>query len=91
MTVHDPPLPGTCRFETTIWVPPAVAVVAVAALAHVPPTTDGVAIRKPAGKVSVNAASLIDDPPGGDVSVNTIVPVPPAGISNGLNALVKVA
>ena len=89
-TVHDDAPAGTCRLDTVMMVPPAAAVVAATALAHVPPTDGGDAICSPDGNESTNPTLLSAELPAGLETVNVNVVVPPDWKVVGLNDLVSV-
>jgi len=74
-----------------IVVPPLLAIVAAAALTHVPPTSGAGAMRRPAGNVSTMPRSLRDMAPALLVTVNRSCVVPPGPITLGVNAFPKVA
>ena len=78
----------TCLPATTMLVPSAVAV--TVPLVQVPPTVDGLATRKPAGKVSVKL-TVCAGLPAGLLTVKVSVLVPPMLMLLGLKALVRVA
>src|SRR5439155_4358282 len=89
VTVHDePPAPpaGTCRLFTVMTLPPAVTVVAAAALAQVPPTVALARIRL-GGRVSTKPTFDRAGLPAALVTVNVNTVVPPALIVVGENAL----
>jgi hypothetical protein len=78
---------GTIRFVTVIVPPPALALVAAAALTQVPPTVAGVPTISPLGRVSEKLTLLSSGAPDGFVRVKVSVVVPAAPMIDGENAL----
>src|SRR5512138_1671175 len=90
VTVHEVSPAPTCSPVTVIVPEPAVAVVAAAAFAQVPPTAFGVATTRPEGSVSTKPTLLTAGLPAGLVTVNVSVVTPPMLIVVGLNDLTTV-
>lgn len=91
VTVHVAAPAGTFRFVTVIVVPPATAVVAAAALLHVPPTLAGLATCNPAGRVSTKPTFDNAPAPVGLATVNVRTETPPALMVVGLKLLSSAA
>ena len=89
-TVHDDAPAGTCRLLTAIVLPPAVAVVAAAAFAHVPPTAGGLPTTRPDGRVSVKKTFDTAGLPAGLVTVKVRTVVPPELMVVGKKLFVRV-
>jgi len=88
VTVQDVAPAPTWRLDTVIV--PALATVAAAALAHVPPTAGGLATISPEGRVSTKPTLLTGGAPAGFVTVNVSVVVPAAPMMGGENDLVRI-
>jgi hypothetical protein len=89
-TVHVELPAANWRLLTVIRLLPAVAVVAAAALTHVPPTDGGFAMTRAAGSVSVKPTFDTAGAPAGLVTVNVRVVVPPAVMTVGEKAFASV-
>ena len=90
VTVQDEGPARTCRLLTAIVLPPAVAVVAAAAFAHVPPKAGGFPTTRPDGRVSVKPIFDSAGLPPGLVTVNIRTVVPPPMMVVGEKTFVRV-